>query len=82
VTPVGTMVEVDWLDHAFHFGPYEKDRPLDGLMVITSVGYVVKHDDSVLILAQSTDTKGGVMECLHLMNGCVLQVRELKRRKD
>lgn len=73
------LVEVSWLDHTFHPGPY-RERGADGLSVWDSVGYLVKMTENVVVIAQSVNVDE-LHECLHIQAGLVLSVTRLKRRK-
>lgn len=45
------VVEVTWTDHAFHFGEYDPDD--SGLSEVTSVGWLVHKDDTLVKVALS-----------------------------
>ena len=74
----GDLVEVVWVDHVFYIGAYSGDN---GLVTISSVGYLVKHDDEDVIIAQTWGIDADPYECLHLIAGCVVEVRKLKPTK-
>lgn len=75
---IGEVVEVAWVDHTFHVGPYREDR---GLTVRLSSGYLVRDDEEVVVIAQTADTDGTYEDCLWFIKGCVLTLTEMKRRK-
>lgn len=77
-----SLVEVTWLDHTFNIGPYDPKRELDGLTIWTSVGYLIRSDDRVLVLAQSVEGANEPHECLHVQAGHVLKVVRLKQGKE
>lgn len=48
----GTVVEIEWADHAFYGGEYDGG----GLANQRSVGFFVSEDDDVIRIAQSMTT--------------------------
>jgi len=53
----GDIVEVEWMDHAFHTGEYDGQ----GLSSQRSIGYFVSEDDDVIRIAQSLTTDDRVL---------------------
>lgn len=45
----GSLVEITWDDHAFHFGQYAGE----GTARCTTVGYFVREDEQVIAVALS-----------------------------
>ena len=76
---LGSMVEIAWVDHTFHVGPYRAEG--QGLTIRLSSGYLVRNDDEVVVVAQTRDDDGTYEECLWFIKGCVLDILPLKRRK-
>jgi hypothetical protein len=72
-------VEVTWVDHVFRGGSYDQAAEADGLQTTVSLGYLVRADEKVVVVAQSLEGTEP-HECLHLIAGCVLDVRPLKRK--
>ena len=77
---LGSMVEVAWVDHTFHVGPYREGH--QGLALRLSTGYLVRNDDECVIVAQTSDTDGTYEDCLWLIKGCVVDIRKMKRKKS
>lgn len=69
----GAMVLVKWLDASYH-GGWSYDPGLK-LSTIASVGFVLSHDETALVICQGVGHDGqGVLNELSIPTGCVLLI--------
>lgn len=47
------VVEVTWGDHTFKFGEYAQDQVNNDITVVKTLGYFVREDDEVIVVALS-----------------------------
>lgn len=72
------IYEVEWLDHAFHAGPWQQQ----GLSTQYSVGYLLRETNDTLVLSQSVTADDGddtpkPCEVLVLGRSMVVTMRKL-----
>ena len=73
------IVQIDWLDHyAKEAGWINLENYVPKLLVMTTVGFLVKETKEVYILSMTEDGKGSVGSLMHILKCCVVRKKCLK----
>lgn len=72
------LVEVKWIDSAWHQGWKTKRDGAVQPSHCKTIGYRVRNTKSHLTVAMSVSTNGNFTEAMCIPRGCVVSVRKLK----